>query len=102
VDQFIEALDVLIVPSDPDENWGVLPRLLCLWCGNEIYGDMEQEYLWIHDGNGVDLRDPFITFVVNRIRELHPDWKLRSVCKTCNEELTFLEQHSCRESANPF
>jgi len=101
VDLFIEELAILVVPGGEDETWGATPVLICPWCLGQISGDMEGDYLWIHDGGqGVDLHDPFIAFLVNRIRETHPDWKLRSSCKTCNEELTFLEQHSCPQSAD--
>jgi hypothetical protein len=100
VDHFIEELEILIVQGE-GERWGVIPGVVCPWCTGEIYGDMDAEYLWIHDGGqGVYVHDPFIMFVVNRIRELHPDWKLRSSCKACNEELTFLERHSCHESTD--
>jgi hypothetical protein len=98
VDHFIEELEILIVQGE-GETWGVIPGLRCPWCAGGIYGDMDAEYLWIHDGDqGIDLRDPFIMLVVKRIRELHPDWKLRSSCKACNGELTFLGQHSCHEN----
>jgi hypothetical protein len=96
VDRFIEELEILTVQGGEDETWGAIPVLVCPWCKGGISGDMDGEYLWIHDGGqGVDLHDPFIMLVVKRIRELRPDWKLRSSCKACNEELTFLEQHSC-------
>ncbi len=98
VDRFIVSLEVLIVPAGEDETWGEGPLQYCPWCLNWIRGDMDGEYLWIHDGEqGVDLDDPFVTLLVKRIREIHPDWKLRSSCKRCNEELTFLEEHSCQQ-----
>jgi hypothetical protein len=100
VDQFLELLEVLVVQAREDDTYGAIPALTCRWCQGRIVCNTEGDCLWIHDGGqGVDLYDPFIMFVVHRIRETHPDWKLRSCCKICSEELTFLEQHACLRSA---
>jgi hypothetical protein len=59
-DHFVEELEILIVQGE-GETWGVIPGLVCPWCAGEIYGDMDAEYLWIHDGGqGVYVHDAFI------------------------------------------
>ena len=97
IDLFILQVEVLVVPAGEEETVdAVIPGLQCPWCGGPIIMTLEDNYLWIKDaGEGVDMSDIFLRLVIQRIRQKHPEWQLRSSCKKCNEELTFLEEHVC-------
>lgn len=68
----------------------------CRFCGGDIRISKEDDILWVHDGGqGIDTADPFIMLVVDRIRKRHPEWHLSSMCRKCNEEITFRTPHIC-------
>jgi hypothetical protein len=101
VGRFIQDIELLLMDKgDPDPiGWGVVPALSCYWCGGLISVAWEGDCLWIHDGGqGVDLNDPCLRATIEQIRRERPSWKLRSDCKLCHEELTFLQPHKCRDS----
>ena len=71
----------------------------CPFCGGSIQISKEDDVLWIHDGGqGIDNTDPYIMLVIDRIRKRHPEWLLSSMCRKCNEEITFRNPHNCVEN----
>lgn len=92
IDEFIVNMEVLVAPAGEDERVAAaLPGLICPSCGGLIAMTLEEPGLfWLTDGGqGVDLNEPFIQYLTQRLRSSHPDWQIRSFCKLCNEELTF-------------
>jgi len=96
--QFISGIDATIdwLEKELRTNPAAKASGKCRSCGKIIQIAKDGDFLWIHHGGqGIGTTDSYILLIIDRLRKIHPEWPLSSMCRKCNEEITFQTPHNC-------